>query len=554
MKKIGIILDSTYCDKYLYEIIDELVKSSKVELFYLINNHAFSERTFAQKITSLFSRRKLSGFVKWLPFKLISAIEFKLLSITSREAREHNVSLSIDKFVGSNKIYLNPIFSSSKLTVQYPASDIEKIKSLDLDIIIRGNAPGIFKGDIINSSKKGIISFHHGDNRWNRGGPPAFWEVYLRKPSTGFIIQILTEELDAGSVLFRGEVTTKRSYAENIINLYKFSHPYLSRIILQYAENDSLPKAEGGSPFDGPLLVAPSPWQSLIYLSRTDLYIVKQYLSKHIFNKHQRWGVGFTQYHWQSAILRKGIRIKNIPNHYFADPFVVTRNGRTVCYVEDYDYKYGKGSIAAVELFDRSYTILGTVIDEQFHMSFPFVFEYNNEMYMVPEVSGSHSIRLYKCIKYPMEWEYQNDIMSNVDAVDPMIFSRGDVWWLLFNKIEHEDANSILVAFYGENPLSGNWISHSLNPLVFNSNIARNGGILVDQDGFTVRVRQKQGFDSYGESLTLAKIKDISPSSFIEEEVGQVTPDFFYETKGIHHMHSNNRYTVYDFNKIERIE
>ena len=68
--------------------------------------------------------------------------------------------------------------------------DIENIKKLNLDLLIRGGS-GILQGNILNTCPLGIISFHHGDNRWNRGSPPAFWEVYFKKPSTGFIIQIL---------------------------------------------------------------------------------------------------------------------------------------------------------------------------------------------------------------------------------------------------------------------------------------------------------------------------------------------------------------------------
>ena len=49
----------------------------------------------------------------------------------------------------------------------------------------------------------GIISFHHGDNNINRGGPAGFWEVFNEEPSTGFIIQRLTEELDGGDVIFK---------------------------------------------------------------------------------------------------------------------------------------------------------------------------------------------------------------------------------------------------------------------------------------------------------------------------------------------------------------
>ena len=55
---------------------------------------------------------------------------------------------------------------------------------------------------MLNASKNGIFSFHHGDNLLFRGGPPDFG-VYFSKPLTGFIIQKLTNVLDGGEIIFR---------------------------------------------------------------------------------------------------------------------------------------------------------------------------------------------------------------------------------------------------------------------------------------------------------------------------------------------------------------
>ena len=40
----------------------------------------------------------------------------------------------------------------------------------------------------------GIISFHHGDNDFYRGGPPGFWEIINKETRTGFIIQRLVSQ------------------------------------------------------------------------------------------------------------------------------------------------------------------------------------------------------------------------------------------------------------------------------------------------------------------------------------------------------------------------
>ena len=58
-------------------------------------------------------------------------------------------------------------------------------------------------------------SLHHDDNRSYRGGPALFWEIYERNPESGTILQILTDALDGGKVLYRSIAAT------NFASLYK---------------------------------------------------------------------------------------------------------------------------------------------------------------------------------------------------------------------------------------------------------------------------------------------------------------------------------------------
>lgn len=548
MKKIGLIIQSTQCDKYLYETAQTLVQSNQTTLFFLISKEAKQPSAW-EKIKFRLKTQGLLRLIAFITFKIWLFVEGKVLSFVFQDIKEHHKVFDIDEFRQNEDTHLHPIFSKSGLVVRYPAEDIEQVRSLNLDMIIRGNAAGILRGDILKSSKEGIISFHHGDNRWNRGGPPGFWEVYFRKPSTGFIIQMLTAELDGGSVIFRGNMPTRRSYLENLVSLYNESTPCMANIILQYAATNQLPPAKEKMPYGGALLITPTFTQSISYLIRTSGIYLHIALKK-IIGKREKWGVAFTKGSWRDTIMRRGMRIKNPKNHFFADPFVITKNNKTICFVEDYDYQKKKGHITAIEITDKkNYEVLGTVIEEDFHMSFPYIFEYENELYMVPETVEAQAIRLYKCLEFPFKWTYQNDILSNISAVDTMIFELDGRWWLLSNMAEnqHRDHCTRLMAYYSDNPLSGEWTAHQNNPLIFDSEIARNGGILNIKSKTPIRVRQKQGFDAYGVAMTLAKINDLTESSYNEEQITEITPDFFPRIKGCHHIHSNDEYTVYDY-------
>ena len=63
---------------------------------------------------------------------------------------------------------------------------------------------GIIKGDILNSTKYGILSFHHADNDINRGGPAGFLGGIPETIRVRFYNSKLNEVLDGGHILKKG--------------------------------------------------------------------------------------------------------------------------------------------------------------------------------------------------------------------------------------------------------------------------------------------------------------------------------------------------------------
>jgi len=80
--------------------------------------------------------------------------------------------------------------------------DISRIESYEVDVLLRLGFR-ILRGKILRCARFGAWSYHHGDNRVNRGGPAGFWEVVLGLPETGSILQILTEMAGPLSLLFQ---------------------------------------------------------------------------------------------------------------------------------------------------------------------------------------------------------------------------------------------------------------------------------------------------------------------------------------------------------------
>ena len=543
---IGILIGEYTCSKYLFETISELNKLKQVTLYFLISPAPIHpKQNIIGKFVRTVKRGQILKKIRWKCFSKIMSIEHRIVSKRNSQLSDHYDLKNLELIIANyNSLRLHANYSKTETYVTYNSDDIDKVKSLDLNLIIRGNAQGIFKGDILNASKHGIISFHHGDNRWNRGGPPGFWEVLWRKSSTGFIIQILTEKLDQGKVIFRGSLATKSTYTENIKQLYSESNPMLFNLIRKIISSDQLHTIEKQIETTSKILKVPSLLYLTIYIAKTIGSFSYAFFRRYILRKRLRWTVFFR---WKNNKAKdKFIKIKNPKGHFYADPFVWRKDDVNVCFVEDYDYSTQKATISAVELSGNKSKILGPVIKEDFHLSFPFLFEFENELYMVPESVSSGSIRLYRCIEYPLKWEFQHELMTDIKAADTMIFEYNSSWWLFTNEGVSDHCSQLNI-YTSDSPVSTEWKSHTNNPVIFNSELGRNAGLITTLNGEIFRIRQEQGFNTYGKGFSISKLITLTLDQYKEEEVELNTflPNEF-DCKNTHHISKNDEYIVFD--------
>ncbi len=554
MLKVALILDSKYVSKYVYDLAKWGQDHKEVSISHIaLHKRTNSERSKFRR--GLHSLRKNGVFnlinqIAWVISQSIDGIPLKL----EERHRDHYTKFDLSDF-DLEEIEVHPVISKSGFVYRYEPGDIDAIKQSKADVLIRC-CKGILKGDILSAAKFGVISLHHADNSINRGGPPGFWEVYNKENSTGFIIQKLNEELDDGKVLFKGSIPTKFSYSLNQAVLYKKSYFFLKKLLEEIAEKQSLPDGLTSRPYYNKLLRHPNFITQFRYLFGLTSAVFVKFLRKFVFKKSLRWSVAFRECSdWKSAVMWRANIIPNPPNRYLADPFVIKFDERVCCFVEDYNYENQRGCISAYELNGDCQTSLGNVIIEPFHMSFPYLFEFENKLFMCPETCENRDIRIYECIKYPDQWRFVMSIMEDVSASDSMIFFQNKTWWLMTNidSANVGDHCSELHIFSAATPLTKEWFPHSKNPVLFDSKFARNGGILRDKDNF-YRVYQSQGFDMYGKSSGIKRIISLSKNDYIEEDFAAIEPNFFPGIEGTHHFYHNDGFVVFDFVKLDTLK
>jgi hypothetical protein len=555
--QVGLLIDGPLVSKYVYDLaVWALDNEDGVSVTHLVVHAPLPVAADKSAIRRFLTRMKRRGFVTALSQSLASlsyraVVRFEqLLLKKNKRHSDHLQMFDVSKLVPAS-IRIVPQVSKSGLVYRFSPAEVDQVRSLELDLLLRCGS-GILHGDILRAARLGIVSFHHADNRVNRGGPPGFWEVYFRHEATGFTIQQLTEELDGGNVLMRGHFATQSYYLLNQAALFEKSNHYLKFFLKKIARNGALPEPLEKLPYSNVLFRLPRVRQAILYCFKSCYHLGSKVLRKALHIEY-RWNVAYTRSDWRDAVLSRGKRLKALPYHFLADPFVITKDGKDFCFVEDYDYFKERGTISVYELGRDGEVRLGTALEEDFHLSFPFLFEYAGNTYMCPETAEKKEIRIYRSTEFPREWILEKVIMRDISAADTMLFEKDGKWWMFTNidATETGDHCCELSIFFSDSPF-GAWTPHPLNPIMVDSRRARNAGLLGEAGNY-FRVSQKQGFARYGMGFSVNKIDLLTELAYSESCHAEITPTFNAEAVGTHHLHSNGQITVFDFASFSRI-
>ena len=251
----------------------------------------------------------------------------------------------------------------------------------------------------------------------------------------------------------------------------------------------------------------------------------------------------------------KFIKIKSPSGLFWADPFVVAGDGRYYVFVEEFIYWKNKAHISLLELDNNGSLIAQKrVIENPYHMSYPFVFMVGAYYYMIPETAGNKTIELYRCTDFPGKWQFEKYVMKDISATDTTLFQYDGKWWL-FTTLDQTGSvsggSTELFLFYSDDPLSENWKSHPLNPVVSDERTARCAGNLFIRDGEIFRPSQDCSM-RYGRGLNINRVTLLNEKEYNEELVKEIKPDWDRKLKGVHTINFDKNFTIIDTYKFHR--
>lgn len=208
---------------------------------------------------------------------------------------------------------------------------------------------------------------------------------------------------------------------------------------------------------------------------------------------------------------------------FYADPFPIVHQGETWLFVEDFVHAIGKGVVSAVRFGPEG--PVGRpepVLEEPHHLSYPFMFEREGAVWMIPESGGAGTIDLYRANRFPGGWEKVATLVSGIVASDATLVEEGGRWWMFVTVRDgppgaplgsgsHSDA----LHLWSAPDFRGPWTPHPRNPVLIDIASARPGGAIVRRGGTLIRPVQ-DGTRGYGHGLALARIDRLDDEAYAQ--------------------------------------
>jgi hypothetical protein len=540
--KVGLLIDDLIIPFWCYKMIERIVLSDFAEVVLVVQKKGVADKkSFAAQLQDNY---------KYFFYKLYKKVESKISKPNPNASEEKDLRVLV-----KNAHFLEVQCLEKENSDYLEEPDVSRISEHDTDVLLKLGFRNL-RGSILNVPKMGVWCFHYGDHLINKGGPAAFWEVFNNEREIGSTLQILTENVDGGHILYRSWSRVNRLHQDTLNALYWKNSLVVERKLRELyvlGKCDFLKRLKSENNtlqfYSNPLYTLPG---NYLFLKLFTAYFIN-------WVRHRAWKL-FNSEQW---ILLYCINTKSSPatsiynykrlippkDRFWADPFVIFENDRYFIFFEELVYKgERKGHLSVMEIDGNGICSSPTIILKQpYHLSYPFVFKYEGEYYMIPESQQNSTIELYKALNFPYKWEFKMNLMEKIRAVDTTIFLKDDRVWLFTNIVETAGAPSSeeLFLFSSDSLLSTKWQSHPLNPIVSDVKSARSAGRIFQHKGKLYRPSQDCSY-MYGYSTSINEVLVMNEKEYKEVKVSDISPNWADDVIATHTFSYDNKLSAID--------
>lgn len=223
-----------------------------------------------------------------------------------------------------------------------------------------------------------------------------------------------------------------------------------------------------------------------------------------------------------------------------ADPFLFKYQGKNYLFVEEFDMLIKKGRISVAEVVNGRCQRFRPCIDIPYHLSYPCIYEYDTNIYMIPECYESGKVVRYKCKSFPYEWIEEKVLLEEAAADTTPIILEGNVAYIttIFKDSENRKNDNLWMLNYNNDDslhqIYNNFYCRCAGHVIFN-NVEENEFIRPSQDCS----------ETYGAKLLFNK-GIFQNGKFQEHVIGYVLPPSKDNIE--------NSLNIYNFNKFKKTQ
>jgi len=209
--------------------------------------------------------------------------------------------------------------------------------------------------------------------------------------------------------------------------------------------------------------------------------------------------------------------VTDVDASFIADPFMIPHEDKYYMFFEVLNKENKQGEIGyAVSSDAKKWEYQKIILGEPFHLSYPHVFKWQGDYYLIPESYEDYSVRVYKAKSFPGEWEHVTNILGGYHFVDPTIFRHQNKWWMFVTT----PSSDVLNLYYSDNLLE-NWKPHPSNPIRKNDkHHSRPAGRVLSLNGKLYRFTQDDA-PYYGIQVFAFEITELSDTTYADKLISE---------------------------------
>jgi len=225
---------------------------------------------------------------------------------------------------------------------------------------------------------------------------------------------------------------------------------------------------------------------------------------------------------------------------FVADPFVVQQSDCWHMFFEVMNGTSGRGEIGwAISTDFCSWRYQSIILREPFHLSYPAVFKWQDNWYMIPESYWAQGLRLYCAEEFPLRWKLAATLLAG-SFTDHSLVRHGNLWWLFVGTAgEKNPEGADTLELYFAEALRGPWHPHPRSPIRKDDpRLSRPAGRIISTEAGLLRVAQDCS-GRYGKEVNGALIHTLTQTAYEEEILSRpvlTAGAQAWHSRGMHHL------------------